>query len=75
MEEEIICPTCSTNQNNYKCEYSCNYCNTMYCISCNQPFHIINYNYIKGHYNNCHYNNCHYNNCHYNNCHYIKSKL
>jgi hypothetical protein len=56
MEEVIICPYCLTDQNNYKCEKTCNKCNTTYCIQCNEPFHIINFKIIKGHYELCYYN-------------------
>ena len=57
MEETIICPYCSTDQNNYKCENICNNCNTTYCIQCNKPFYIINYQIFKGHYKYCNNNN------------------
>ncbi len=56
MEEIIKCPHCSTDQNNYKCEYTCNYCNTSYCIICKEPFYIANYQTIKGHYKFCNNN-------------------
>ena len=54
METEIICPNCNTDMNNYKCEQLCNYCDTIYCLSCQKPFYIINnQGYYKGHKNNC----------------------
>ena len=56
METDIICPHCYTDMNSYKCEHICNYCDTIYCLSCNEPFHIINFNnqgYNKGHKKNC----------------------
>ncbi len=59
METNIICPNCKTDLNSYKCENTCNFCDTIYCISCNEPFYIENYISYKGHKNNC----------------YIKSKL
>jgi hypothetical protein len=52
MEANIVCPFCLTEQNSYKCENICNYCTTIYCIICNEPFHIINNICIKGH-NKC----------------------
>jgi hypothetical protein len=57
MEESIICPYCLTDQNNYKCENICNTCNATYCIICNKPFHIINYQTKKGHFKFCNNNN------------------
>ncbi len=53
MEANIICPYCKTDMNSYKCEYNCTYCNTIYCLSCNEPFHIINLITYKGHYKSC----------------------
>ena len=58
MEESILCPYCYTDQNNYKCEKTCHSCNTMYCIICNEPFYIINYQIIKGHLNSCYKKHC-----------------
>ena len=54
MENNIICPYCNTNMNSYKCEHNCNYCDTIYCLSCHEPFYIINNQvYYKGHKKNC----------------------
>ena len=56
MDTNIICPNCNTDMNSFKCEQSCNYCDTIYCLSCHKPFYIININnqgYYKGHKNNC----------------------
>jgi hypothetical protein len=60
MEASIICPYCLTDQNSYKCEINCTYCNTLYCLVCHEPFYIINNNYNninKGHFKNCYINN------------------
>ncbi len=56
MEQNIICPHCNKNINDYKCEYTCNYCNTIYCLSCKKEFHIINNITNKDHYNKCYIN-------------------
>ena len=53
MEETIICPYCYIDQNSYKCEINCVYCNTLYCLICNKPFYIINNISNKGHFKNC----------------------
>ncbi len=53
MEANIICPKCNTDMNSYKCEHICNYCDTIYCLSCNEPFYIINLISYKGHRKNC----------------------
>ena len=60
MESTIICPHCNTDQNKYKCEINCNYCNTFFCLVCYEPFYIINNISYKGHFTNCYiinYNN------------------
>lgn len=60
METDIICPNCFTDMNSYKCEHTCNYCDTIYCLSCCEPFYIINFDnqcYYKGHKKNCYKNN------------------
>ncbi len=46
METNIICPNCDSDLTSYKCEHTCNYCDTIFCLICNKPFHIINYIYI-----------------------------
>jgi hypothetical protein len=60
METEIICPHCNTDMNSYKCEHTCDFCDTIYCLSCNKPFHIIDNNTLgcnKGHKKNCYNKN------------------
>ncbi len=57
METNIICPNCITDMNSYKCEYTCNYCDTIYCLLCNEPFYIINFVSYKGHRKMCYINN------------------
>lgn len=53
MESNIICPHCNTDQNSYKCEINCTYCNTFFCLVCHEPFYIINNISIKGHNKTC----------------------
>ena len=53
MEANIECPYCSTDINSYKCENNCNYCNTIYCLTCNKPFYIENFISYKGHNKSC----------------------
>jgi hypothetical protein len=53
METDIICPNCFTNLNSYKCEHTCDYCDTIYCLLCNEPF----YNNNKGHKKSCYIKN------------------
>jgi len=67
MGTNIICPNCSTDQNSFKCEINCTYCNTYYCLVCHEPFYIINNNIIRGHLKECYINNI--------NNKFIKSKL
>ncbi len=57
MEENIICPSCNKDMNKYKCEYNCNYCDTIYCLSCHEPFYIIHNKCNKGHKKNCYIKN------------------
>jgi hypothetical protein len=58
METNIICPHCNTDMNSYKCEHTCNYCDTIYCLSCNEPFYNNNKGYYyKGHKKNCYIKN------------------
>jgi hypothetical protein len=57
METNIVCPHCNTDMNNYKCEYNCSYCNTIYCLSCREPFYIEKNISYKGHQQNCYINN------------------
>ena len=66
METNIICPNCITNMNDYKCEHTCNYCDTIYCLSCHEPFYYNNQGYNQG-YNKGHKKSCYIKN--------IKSKL
>ncbi len=56
MDINIFCPNCNTDLNSYKCEHTCNFCDTIYCLTCSKPFHIINDISHKGHKKNC-YNN------------------
>jgi hypothetical protein len=53
METNIICPNCNTDQNSFKCEINCTYCNTYYCLVCHEPFYIENFNIIRGHMKDC----------------------
>ena len=60
MDVNIICPYCYTDLNSYKCEHTCDFCDTIYCLSCSKPFHIIDKNTLgcyKGHKKNCYKNN------------------
>ncbi len=57
METEIICPHCYTDMNNYKCEHTCNFCDTIFCLLCSKPFYIINFICHEGHKKNCYIKN------------------
>lgn len=53
MDTNIYCPYCKTDMNSYKCENTCNYCDTIYCLVCKKPFHIINNISYRDHKENC----------------------